>query len=77
MYRKILTHKNLLIIIILTSLTLRLFRLDYPQTYVFDEVYHAFTAREYLKGSLRLGNGGLNHPKELHLNGLILLWLKK
>jgi len=51
MYQKILTHRNLLIIIISASLILRLIRLDYPQNYVFDEVYHAFTAKEYLKGN--------------------------
>lgn len=43
--------KNLLIIIIVTTTLLRLFRLDYPDKYMFDEVYHAYTAREYLKGN--------------------------
>ncbi|KKQ82735.1 MAG: Glycosyl transferase family 39, partial [Candidatus Daviesbacteria bacterium GW2011_GWF2_38_7] len=43
--------KHILIIILLLTAFLRLFRLDYPNKYVFDEVYHAFTAKEYLKGS--------------------------
>ena len=42
---------QILIIIILLSAFLRLFRLDYPNKYVFDEVYHAYTAKEYLKGN--------------------------
>lgn len=44
------SNKILLFILIL-SLFFRLFRLDYPNAYVFDEVYHGFTAKEYLKGS--------------------------
>lgn len=43
--------KLTLLIILLLSLGLRLYRLNYPNAYVFDEVYHAFTAKEYLKGS--------------------------
>lgn len=41
---------QILIIIILLTAFLRLYRLDYPNKYVFDEVYHAFTAKEYLNG---------------------------
>lgn len=43
--------KQLLILVLVLAAILRLVRLDYPKTYVFDEVYHAFTAKEYLKGS--------------------------
>lgn len=43
--------KKILILIIILTAFLRLFRLDYPNKYVFDEVYHAFTAKEYLKGN--------------------------
>jgi dolichyl-phosphate-mannose-protein mannosyltransferase len=46
------TSKKILIIILLISIFLHLFRLDYPNAYVFDEVYHAFTAKEYLKGNI-------------------------
>lgn len=42
---------TILAIIILVSAFLRLYRLDYPNKYVFDEVYHAYTAKEYLKGN--------------------------
>jgi dolichyl-phosphate-mannose-protein mannosyltransferase len=46
-----LNHKIILIIIIALAAFFRLFRLDYPNTYVFDEVYHGFTAKEYAKGA--------------------------
>lgn len=51
MIQKFLSPKSLLILILLVAAFLRLFRLDYPNQYVFDEVYHAFTAKEYLRGS--------------------------
>lgn len=40
----------ILLLILLSTVFLRLYRLDYPKNYVFDEVYHAFTAKQYLKG---------------------------
>ncbi len=43
--------KYWLIIILILASFLRLYRLGYPNAYVFDEVYHAFTAKEYLKWS--------------------------
>lgn len=49
--RKLLTNNAILIAIIVLTGFLRLYRLDYPPKYMFDEVYHAFTAKEYLKGS--------------------------
>lgn len=42
---------RILILILIVSAFLHFFRLDYPNAYVFDEVYHGFTAKEYLKGS--------------------------
>jgi len=42
--------RQILIGIILLTAFLHLFRLDYPNAYVFDEVYHGFTAKEYLAG---------------------------
>lgn len=46
-----LKSNRILILILILSAFLHLFRLDYPNAYVFDEVYHGFTAKEYLKGS--------------------------
>ncbi|MDP3948099.1 MAG: phospholipid carrier-dependent glycosyltransferase [bacterium] len=48
---KIKTSTILIVAIILITAFLRLYRLDYPNKYVFDEVYHAYTAKEYLKGN--------------------------
>ncbi|MBI2600724.1 glycosyltransferase family 39 protein [Candidatus Daviesbacteria bacterium] len=45
--------KYLIILILMLTAFLRFYRLDYPKGYVFDEVYHAFTAKEY----------ALNNPK--------------
>lgn len=42
--------KYLLILILLIAALLRLYRIDYPNSYIFDEVYHAFTAKEFLAG---------------------------
>lgn len=38
----------MLIIILVLSFLLRTYHLNIPNSYVFDEVYHAFTAKEYL-----------------------------
>ncbi len=50
MFKKIIKPKFLLITILLLAAILRFYRLDYPKGYIFDEVYHAFTAREYAAG---------------------------
>lgn len=44
-------YQKLLILILLITFLLRLFYLNYPKAYVFDEVYHAFTAKEFVKGN--------------------------
>lgn len=43
--------KYLLILIILTAAFFRFFRLWVPENFYFDEVYHAFTAKELLLGN--------------------------
>ncbi len=48
---KKLTAGKILLFILFLALFLRVYRLDYPNAYVFDEVYHAFTAKEFVKGS--------------------------
>lgn len=45
--------KLLLILILLSTSLLRIYNINYPKNYVFDEVYHAFTAKEYLKSSTK------------------------
>lgn len=41
------SNKALMVILVFASL-LRFINLSHPQAYIFDEVYHGFTAREYL-----------------------------
>lgn len=48
--RRLYPHKFIILLLILT-LFFRLFRLGQPPGYVFDEVYHAFTAQEMAKGN--------------------------
>jgi dolichyl-phosphate-mannose-protein mannosyltransferase len=43
--------KILIVLILALTFALRIVNINYPNNYVFDEVYHAFTAKEYLKGS--------------------------
>lgn len=50
MLKKLNQPKTLLILILLFTFIVRLIRIDQPPKYVFDEVYHAFTAKEYLLG---------------------------
>lgn len=45
--RRFFTPRFLLIAILVFSTVIRFWRLDYPREYVFDEVYHAFTAKMY------------------------------
>lgn len=45
------SNNKKLLAILLLAFFLHFFRLEYPNAYVFDEVYHGFTAKEYLKGS--------------------------
>lgn len=42
---------TLLGIILFLSLSMKIYRLEVPSTFVFDEVYHAYTAQLYLKNS--------------------------
>lgn len=49
--KKITKPTLFLILILVVTFFLRIIRIDYPQSYVFDEVYYPFTAKEYLKGN--------------------------
>lgn len=63
MPRKLSKYSKLLIILLSVTALLRFIRLDYPKNFVFDEVYHAFTAREYLKGSKEAWDPYATPPK--------------
>ncbi len=52
-----------IIIILLFALVFRLLRLGTPPVYHFDEVYHAFTAQEMLKGNVKAWEWWNESPK--------------
>lgn len=56
---------KILITIISLSFILRLFLIWYPNTYVFDEVYHGFTAVEYTKGNRLAWDPWATPPKNV------------
>jgi len=56
---------RLLALIIMLSLFLRLFHLGYPNKYIFDEVYHSFTAREYLHNHVAAWEWWTTPPKDV------------
>ncbi|QQG43612.1 MAG: phospholipid carrier-dependent glycosyltransferase [Candidatus Daviesbacteria bacterium] len=56
--------KYIILILIFTAIT-RLYHLSYPNSYVFDEVYHAFTAKEYLQGNKDAWNPYATPPKDV------------
>ena len=68
----------MLIIILLISLLIRVYDLNTPNSYVFDEVYHAFTAKEYLKLNKDAWNPFAIPPQGVSYEWLhppILYWL--
>ncbi|HEY5601253.1 MAG TPA: glycosyltransferase family 39 protein [Patescibacteria group bacterium] len=46
-------YRILLAIIFMLALAIRVFRINQPNTFYFDEVYHAFTAKEILNGNIK------------------------
>jgi dolichyl-phosphate-mannose-protein mannosyltransferase len=59
-----LSNKLLLVVLVLAA-TLRLVNVGNPKTYIFDEVYHAFTAREYLRGNIDAWEWWTTPPKDV------------
>ncbi len=56
-------EKRLLFGILLFSLVIRLVRLDFPPQDYFDEIYHAFTARQMLVGDPKPWHWSSAHPE--------------
>lgn len=50
--KAVIANNKILTLIILFAFSLRLISLTHPPEYIFDEVYHAFTAREYLHNNI-------------------------
>lgn len=55
--------KYLLLILLSMSFLIRVFHLDYPKTFVFDEVYYPFTAQQYLNGNKSAWEFGAKAPE--------------
>lgn len=53
MFKPIKRSKLVLVVILAFVLLTRFWRLNYPQRFMFDEVYHAFTAQAYAKNDPR------------------------
>ncbi|MFH2019449.1 MAG: phospholipid carrier-dependent glycosyltransferase [bacterium] len=60
-----LRRNHLLALIIMFALSLRLANLAYPDKYIFDEVYHSFTAREYLHNNIAAWEWWTTPPKDV------------
>lgn len=57
--------RNLLVsLLVIFSFLTRVYRLDYPKTYVFDEVYYPYTAIQYLKGNTQAWEWWTKAPDE-------------
>jgi dolichyl-phosphate-mannose-protein mannosyltransferase len=50
--KNILQKNVLLVVILLLAALLRFVNLSHPQVYIFDEVYHAFTSRQFLHNNI-------------------------
>lgn len=62
--KKIIKHSKLyLIIILLLAFITRTWNLWYPRDYIFDEVYHGFTAQEMAKGNVKAWEWWNTPPK--------------
>lgn len=58
-------HKHLLIFILLLSFIARVWRLEHPSVFYFDEVYHAFTAQAYARNDPRGYEWWHESPEEI------------
>lgn len=62
--RSIVTHPLFPVLLVCAlSFSLRMYRLQVPETYYFDEVYHGFTAVEYAKGNIDAYNPWASAPE--------------
>lgn len=60
---KLTIHDAIVVILVVISLGLKFYRLDYPDNYMFDEVYFAFTAQEIAKGDSDSWEMGAKAPQ--------------
>ena len=60
--KNIFSKNKVLIAILILATALRFGNLGYPKDYIFDEVYHAFTAREYIHNHIEAWEWWTNPP---------------
>lgn len=63
--KKLITNNKILVSILIMATLLRFVNLAYPSAYIFDEVYHAFTAREYLHNHIEAWEWWTTPPKDV------------
>ena len=61
--KSLITKNKLLFGIIILATVLRFGNLSYPDTYIFDEVYHAYTAKEFLHNHVEAWEWWTTPPK--------------
>ena len=57
-------YGTLLLGILFFSFITRIYQLHIPERYIFDEVYHAVTAKLIAKNDPRALSGGIHHQKK-------------
>lgn len=65
MWQKLFNKNKYLIGILILAAFLRVVNLGHPSVYIFDEVYHAFTAREYLHNHIEAWEWWTTPPKDV------------
>jgi len=60
---KVKNGKFYLVLILIFAFVLRVWNIWYPKVYIFDEVYHGFTAQEMAKGNIMAWEWWNNPPK--------------
>jgi dolichyl-phosphate-mannose--protein O-mannosyl transferase len=60
---KLAIHDVIVVILVVISLGLKFYRLGDPDSYMFDEVYFAFTAQEIAKGNSDSWEMGAKAPE--------------
>jgi 4-amino-4-deoxy-L-arabinose transferase-like glycosyltransferase len=63
--KKLLLENKILVAILVLATCLRFINLSNPKVYIFDEVYHAFTAREYLNNHIEAWEWWTTPPKDV------------
>jgi predicted membrane-bound dolichyl-phosphate-mannose-protein mannosyltransferase len=63
--KNLIIENKILVAILVLATCLRFINLSNPKVYIFDEVYHAFTAREYLNNHIEAWEWWTTPPKDV------------